>query len=69
LLLLCPFFTGEVFGTNRLIYLLLHPLGNVERKFFGSNFINAQTFDTRQPSYRYSKSSFFNLRKWFESIF
>jgi hypothetical protein len=69
LLLLYPFFTGEVFGTNRLINLLLHQSSNVERKLFGSNFINAQTFDTRQPGYRYGKSSFFNLRRWFESIF
>jgi hypothetical protein len=58
-----------MFGTIRLIYLLLHQSSNVEPKLFGGDFISAQTFDTRQPGYRYGKSSFFNLRRWFESIF
>jgi len=57
----CPFFSAEVFGKSRLIHLLLYPLSNVERKLFGGDFISAQTFDTRQPGYRYGKSSFFNF--------
>jgi hypothetical protein len=63
-LLLCPFFIGEVFGTSRLIHLLLHPLIDVERKLGGGNFIlNAQTFDACQPGYRYSFIELFQLTK------